>query len=118
MWAADHLTQDGVLVYNHKPRKRNKALLHPLEWALRSEVKRRLVLVEDITWDRGSTHNHDKSQLWAQTEQLYVFRRADGNYRFDTRTLPPEFRSNVWRITLTNKAGGHACPWPFRCARP
>ena len=116
-WAADHLTPDGVLIYNHKPRKRAKRLIHPLRWAFCPEVEQRLVLVEEVWWDRGSTHNHDKSQLWGQTERLYVFRRVDGNYRFDTRILPPEFRSDVWRIPLTNKAGGHACPWPYEmCA--
>ena len=58
VWAADHLSPNGTLVYNHKLRRRNKRMIHPGEWFLRPEVTSRLQLMEDVVWDRGSTEWH------------------------------------------------------------
>jgi hypothetical protein len=51
IWAAKHVTKNGVLIYNHKPRKRAKALIHPLRWILVPEVECWWALVEEIFWD-------------------------------------------------------------------
>ena len=117
IWAADHLTEHGVLVYNHKPRRRNGTMIYPAEWFLRLEVRARLTLVEEVIWDRGSTHNHADRLMWPQTERLYVFHRADGPYRFlNTAELPQ--RSDVWRIKLNSQATrGHACPFAVELAQ-
>jgi DNA modification methylase len=114
LWCADHLATNGTLVYNHKPRRRNNAIIHPAAWFLRPEVTERLTLIEEITWDRGSTHNHDKHQLWARTERLYVFRQAGGRYVLNNTikrhdTLPQQ--SDVWRINRS-RAVGHCAPFP------
>ncbi len=109
-WTAAHLKPNGVLVYNHKPRRKNKRLTHPAEWFLRAKVRERLVLMEEVVWDRGSTHNHDLTQMWQQTESLYVFRRPDGIYPLRTTKDTPQ-RSNVWRINRARK-NGHPSPFP------
>ena len=59
IWSAAHITSDGVVVYNHKPRRRNgTVMIYPAEWFLCPEVRDCLTLVEEVIWDRGSTHNH------------------------------------------------------------
>ena len=107
--AAKALKHDGVLVYNHKPRRKNKKMIHPMVWM--SKVHQ-LTMMEEIIWDRGSTHNHCPQMFWNQTERLYVFRRTDGKYRFKNTNVPKEFRGDVWRIPLSTKpVDGHACPY-------
>lgn len=116
IWAAGHLSADGVLVYNHKPRRRNGAMIHPGEWFLRDEVRKRLTLVEEVIWDRGSTHNHAPGLIWPHTERLYVFRRSDGIYRFRNSAELPH-RCDIWRIPLSGRTNEHACPFPLALAR-
>ena len=53
-----------------------------------------LQLMEEIIWDRGSTHNHANRLFWPQTERLYVFRKADGEYRASAIR-------RAWSIALT-----------------
>jgi DNA modification methylase len=109
-WCLLMLKDDGVLVYNHKPRRQNMGMIHPMQWLLRVP---QFQLMEEIIWDRGSTHNHANRLFWPQTERLYVFRKADGAYRFQN-TADMEFRSDVWRIPLCSRQAtdaGHACPF-------
>lgn len=109
-WCLTMLKDDGVLVYNHKPRRKNMGMIHPMQWLLRVP---QLQLMEEIIWDRGSTHNHANRLFWPQTERLYVFRKADGAYRF-RNTADMEFRSDVWAIPLSSRKAteeNHACPF-------
>jgi DNA modification methylase len=110
LWAADHLAPNGVLVYNHKPR-RNGRMIHPAEWFCRPAVMQRLRLMEEVIWDRGSTHNHCKQMLYPITERLYVFRRIDDRYPLiNSRGL-----TDVWRIPPARKTG-HNAPFPSKLA--
>ena len=109
-WAYDHLTNDGVLVYNHKPRRMNNQLIHPMQWFMRvPELK----LIEEVIWDRGSTHQHSVKMMWPHTERLYVFRK--GKYPLNNRQ-GLNFRSDVWRIPPDTK-NVHAAPFPEALAR-
>jgi hypothetical protein len=94
IWCADHLSRGGVVVYNHKPRHKNKILIPPYEWFLRPEVSARLALHEEIVWDRGSTHNHCPQIMWQQTERLYVFTRAEDRDLYS----PVNPSSDLWHI--------------------
>lgn len=108
---AQALKHDGVLVYNHKPRRKNGVMIHPMTWI--GQVHE-LTLMEEIIWDRGSTHNHSKHLFWPTTERLYVFRRTDGKYRLDQKTnnTDAKFKKDLWHVPLSNKpADGHACPF-------
>lgn len=109
-WCASHLAPNGVLAYSHKPRHKNKRLIHPLEWILRCKS---LTLIEEIVWDRGSTHNHSPSMLWQHTERLYIFRHIDGCPEF-RNTSDLQFRSDVWYIV--KEASKHAAPMPLTLA--
>ena len=112
-WAADHLTDDGVLVYNHKPRRKNGRIIHPLTWAQHCNE---LNLVEEIVWDRGSTHNHCPQMMWQQTERLYVFRKRGGKYHLHNtnKTGLPQ-QSDVWRVPRA-PVNGHNAPFPLSLA--
>ena len=98
-WCVTALKEDGVLVYNHKPRRKNGVMIHPMQWLLAVPD---LVLMEEIIWDRRSTHNHDNHLFWPTTERLYVLRKADGRYRYENngnkRDL--DFRDDHWDIPL------------------
>lgn len=113
IWCAKHLKRNGVVVYNHKPR-RNGHLIHPGEWFLRGKVRRVLVMMEEIIWDRGSTHNHCPQLMWPTTERLYVFSRPGGKYPLRNRQSLP-FRSDLWRLYRA-PANGHNAPFPLELA--
>jgi DNA modification methylase len=81
-------------------------------------VAERLTLVEEIIWDRGSTHNHEVSMFWPRTERVYVFRHADSPYRFRNHAGLPH-RNDVWRINRVSrkrKSKGHNAPFPLALA--
>lgn len=112
-WCARALKDDGVLVYNHKPRRKNGVMIHPLQWLLRVPD---LVLMEEIVWDRRSTHNHGNRLFWPTTERLYVFKKAEAPYRF-INTADLQFRDDHWEIPLSSRKAtvkGHACPFSNR----
>jgi DNA modification methylase len=112
-WCVAALKDDGVLVYNHKPRRKDGSMIHPMQWILRVP---QLVLMEEIIWDRRSTHNHANRLFWPTTERLYVLRKADASYRF-LNTAELEFRDDHWEIPLCSRtagAKGHACPFSDR----
>src|SRR5262249_16375144 len=88
--------------------------IDPAEWFLRPEVRNRLVKVDEVIWDRGSTHNHDRSLLWPTTERLYVFYRWGDSYRFQNHAGLPQ-RSDVWRINRA-QSNGHNAPFPLELA--
>lgn len=115
-WAARALKDDGTLVYNHKPRRKNGVMIHPMQWLLQCPD---LTLMEEIIWDRGSTHNHANRLFWPTTERLYVFRKSEGTYRF-LNGDHLEFRDDHWEIPLNSRKAtdkGHACPFSDRLTK-
>jgi site-specific DNA-methyltransferase (adenine-specific) len=115
LWAARHLTTNGTLVYNHKPRRKNNQMIHPAQWFLNSEVQKELVLVEEIIWNRKSTHNHGRHIMWPQTERLYVFIKVGGKYILDNTNRLPQ-RSDLWTICKEPDNYGHNAPFPLALA--
>ena len=112
-WCVTALKEDGVLVYNHKPRRKNGVMIHPMQWLLRVPD---LVLMEEIVWDRRSTHNHANRLFWPTTERLYVFKKAEAPYRFVNRA-DLDFRDDHWEIPLSSRKAtekNHACPFSNR----
>jgi len=110
-WAAAHLKKDGTLVYNHKPRRKKGCMIHPATWFLQVPE---LTLMEEVIWDRGSTHNHSNRLMWPQTERLYVFRRSGGSYSLKN-TACLKFRSDVWRMNPARDTK-HNAPFPLDLA--
>ena len=56
------------LFYNHKVRQQKGVMIHPMEWLLEVEG---WTLRQEIIWDRGSTHNHEKTLFWPHDERIY-----------------------------------------------
>lgn len=109
IWCADHLNERGILVYNHKPRRRRIGI-HPCEWLMRPEVRSRLQYQEEVIWDRGSTHNHCSSIMWQQTERLYIFTRRGDRYSVANPS------ADIWRIAPSrnkDRDQGHNAPFPL-----
>jgi DNA modification methylase len=114
VWCSNHMTRNGVLVYNHKPRRQNSAMILPATWFLRPEVTLQLTLMEEVIWDRGSTHNHSNKMMWPTTERLYVFRQTNGYYPLNN-IEPLSQRSDVWRINRERNSN-HNAPFPLELA--
>src|SRR5262249_18015723 len=115
IWCADHLADNGTLAYNHKPRRRNKRMIHPAEWFLRPEVRQRLILMEEIVWDRGSIHNHGRQLMWRQTDRIYIFRKPNGTYGLDNiKPLPQQ--ADIWRVNPEPATNDHNAPFPIKLA--
>lgn len=114
-WCAAHLNEGGTVVYNHKPRRRDMRMIHPIEWI--SKVNE-LVLMEEVIWNRRTTHNHSNRMMYPIHESLYVLRRAkdkSSTYAlWNTRSLPQ--RDTVWDIPRA-AVNGHNAPFPEELAR-
>lgn len=109
------LAPDGVLVYNHKNRHRGTyrkyGLITPYEWILPLMSSRKVVVREEIVWDRGSTHNHDKRYLYPQTERIYVMQRPGDSPCFSNFDPAGVNRGlgDVWRIPPKKKSVRDCC---------
>ena len=114
-WCAAHLNEGGTVVYNHKPRRRDMRMIHPIEWISRATS---LVLMEEIIWNRRSTHNHSNRMMHPIHESLYVLRRAidpPATYALWNRKTLPQ-RSTIWDIPRA-PVNGHNAPFPEEMAR-
>lgn len=64
------VARDGAsLFYNHKVRVERGHAIHPMMWV--GDKRNPWVLRQEIIWDRGSTHNHNKSLFWPHDERIY-----------------------------------------------
>jgi DNA modification methylase len=110
-WMGSKLTDHGTLVYNHKPRHKNRRLIKPEAWFPYDTLSQ----VDEIIWDRGSTHNHCKAFCYQQTERLYVFTRngCERQQYFENEGL-----GDVWKILRERVEGsGHDARFPLDLAR-
>ena len=108
-WCAEHLREGGTVCYNHKPRRRCGRMIHPLSWIQQCQD---LELMEEVIWDRGSTHNHGRKLFWPTTERVYVLKKTGDDYALDNyRDRGLLFRSDIWKIKPA-KANGHNAPFP------
>jgi DNA modification methylase len=109
-WMASKLNTHGSLVYNHKPRHRERRLIKPESW-----FSDDLVLTDEIVWDRFSTHNHCKSFVYQQTERIYVL-SPTGYQR--KQYFKNEGHGDVWRIPRARVVGSnHDASYPLELAR-
>lgn len=112
MWCAEHLNRGGVVVYNHKLRRKNGVMVHPMQWI--SQVPS-LMLMDEVVWDRGSTHNHCQQMMWQHTERLFVLKPPASKYPL-LNTKDIDYRSDIWRIGKA-PVNGHNAPFPEALAR-
>ena len=104
--------QGASLFYNHKPRNREGALIHPLAWILSADNP--WTLRQEIIWDRGSTHNHSPALFWPEDERVYWLTK--GKPKLPDR---PIGISTVWRFHGPVADTWHPAPFaeelPRRC---
>lgn len=107
-WCYDHLLPGGVLMYNHKPRRKNGRMIHPMEWIAKCEA---MVLTDEIVWDRGSTHNHCQQMFYQTSERIYVMRKTDDKVRRINHKQLGNCSGDVWYIPRSS-VNGHNAPFP------
>lgn len=96
---------DAVLVYNHKPRYKNRAVLHPIDLI---RTFKDWHLQQEIIWDRaGMTPMPGSGRFTQSDERLYWM----------TRGRPPWHHravgwGTVWRFPAERQPNGHPCPFP------
>lgn len=93
----------GSIFYNHKIRRRECKAIHPMTWLQKTEW----ILMSQIIWDRGSTHNHQKSKTFWNVDELIFWMAKDSPY-FDERFAK---LSTVWRFSFGVNSK-HPAPFP------
>ena len=120
-WCLSRLSPNGVIVYNHKVRHSGGRMIVPEKWILPLEQEGKLVMWDQIIWDRGSTHNHCPSYVCLQSERLYVLCRPGvkpyfRNHDFYWKVSGNKDVGDVWNIP-PDKSNPHNAPFPERLAR-
>jgi len=112
LWCSQRLLPGGVVAYNHKYRRKHHCLISPESW-----FPKELTLADCVIWDRRSTHNHDRTQLYPHTEFIYILKRAeDRRYYFDNSAdEDSDSRCNLWRIPRESKTW-HNAAFPLKLA--
>ena len=114
------LAPNGVLVYNHKNRHKSSyrrySIISPLEWILPLQSAGKLVIRDEIVWDRGSTHNHDKRYLYPQSERIYVMQRPSDKPYFANLDYKGKNKGSgdVWRIPPLTHRPVRDCCFPLQ----
>jgi modification methylase len=103
----------GSLFYNHKVRNRKGKGIHPLGWILKSDWDFR----QQITWDRGSTHNKEMSYFWPHDELIFWLTKGTDSVYLSSEGAR---MSTVWRFGFKTNTD-HPAPFPkvlpARCIR-
>lgn len=117
LWALARLKKDGVIAYIHKNRHKNRELITPYSWILPLVQKEQLKIYEEIVWNRGSTHNHEKSYLYPETERVYILCRPSAKPYFKNYSPEEGLKgmSDVWRIDRA-KYSFHDAAFPISLA--
>ena len=115
-WCAEALTENGVLIYNHKDRHKDGRLISPLEWIHKQSA---LTLRASITWDRLGTHNFCKNFPYHIKEEIYILSK-NKKYYFKNADFPGGTRKgvpDVWRIPkVSKKETTHNAAFPLKLA--
>ena len=83
------LKPDGVVFYSHKPRHRDRQLIHPIEWTSRSY----LILVGQIIWDKGGTPNVETTRLLPVHEIVLILAKSPGVFIHN-----PQRYADIWHV--------------------
>ena len=93
------------LMYEHKVRLKDGTGIHPMQWLLKTEWS----FIQQITWDRGSTHNHIPTRFWPQDELIFWLAKGkpdnvNGQYMKFSSVWKIQFETNSW----------HPAPFPIQ----
>ena len=119
-WAGSRISKKGCIAYNHKNRPQNKVLISPWAWLMPLHNRNEITVQQEIVWDRGSTHNHDKNYFYPQTERIWLIRHPHGNYKLRNKiAYEGESRGlgDVWSLPLNSRSAietKHQAAFPLR----
>lgn len=99
----DLLSDDGAILYNHKPRAKGNVCWLPL-----TLVPDTLLLRQVIVWDRGSGFQRQRTHFVPTYEWVLLI--AKEAFRLTTRSV-----DDVWRIPFET-GGEHPAPFPLKLA--
>lgn len=108
------LMPTASVFYNHKIRYRDKRIVSPLEWLMRTSYAIR----QEIIWDRGSSITLNARMFIPADERIYWLRAGD-DFVFNDE---PEIKawSSVWEVAAVNEIkeiAAFAVEIPTRCIR-
>jgi len=101
------LKEDGSVFYNHKNRIKCHNIISPYKWLYQTK----LLIRQEITWDRCSTPTVAPIRWLPTTEKIFwltktgatkFYRKADTNYKRE-----------VWQIDMERK-NPHPAPYPIK----
>lgn len=102
------LAGSGSIFYNHKIRYRNKHVLHPLMWI----NKTKLILRQEIIWDKGHTMILNARMFLPIDERLYWLVKSTKFY-FDDKAKK---YSTIWPIYDGVTVKNDCLPFPNKIA--
>ena len=108
MWCSKHIKENGAVIYNHKPRRKNGKFIRPHKWFPRCLVEK-----DYFIWDRGSTHNHSKEFLYHQTECFYILAKPKAKIFFKNQDFPGGINKGVNDVWRFDRAYGNNHNAPF-----
>lgn len=102
------LKKDGSMFYNHKNRIHSGKgkIISPYEWLL----KTKLIIRQEIIWDRGSTQNVNRRRFLPTTELIFWLSKTP-NPKFD-RKIDTLFKNEIWSFNF-EKNTSHPAPYPI-----
>ena len=113
VWCSERLKDTGVLVYNHMNRRKNGKLITPLSWILKQDE---LFPIDEITWDKGSTHNHCNRFTYKQSEKIYILAKTN-KYYFKNKDLLGGNKGIGDVLRVSRETGNrHNAPFPLALA--
>jgi len=97
---------DGSIFYNHKERRANNIVSHPLSWILKTEAK----YWQEIIWNRLSTVDHNINYLSPVNELIFWL----------TKNKPKVFKKSgqntIWNISPKPEKR-HPAPLPLKLVK-
>lgn len=103
------IKSDGSIFYNHKERRANNIVSHPLSWILKTKAK----YWQEIIWNRLSTVDHNINYLYPINELIFwlvknkpkVFKSNNNGYQTTIWEIPPKAEKR------------HPAPFPLKLAK-
>lgn len=100
------LKDDGSVFYNHKNRVKAHNVISPFKWL----YKTKLLIRQEIVWDRSATCTTAPIRWLPTTERIYWLTKT-GKPRF-YRKADTKHKSEVWKIGM-ERNNPHPAPYPL-----
>lgn len=103
----DITREGGACFYNHRIRYKQKTVINPLDWLLRTKWK----IQQEIIWDKVLILNPDPIRFYHVDERIYWLQKGDCSIQVRNFTT-------VWRIKENVPDFARIHPAPFRPSIP